>query len=119
MKLTNRIFRGIIALKNKQIKLERERSRGYKETNDILSAYLALLVERHDGVRVPKELIREAIGSYRAIVGTAGDDYVITVERCGAYAEANNEVSVKFADSEAAEANDEVSAKAHGTDGEN
>lgn len=84
VKLTYRIFRGLIALKNKQIKLERERSRGYKETNDILSAYLALLVEKHGSARVPKALIREAIGGYRAVVGTAGDDYVITVERCEA-----------------------------------
>lgn len=119
MKLTSRIYRGIIALKNKQIKLERERSRGYKETNDILSAYLALLVEKHDGVRVPRELIRDAIGSYRAIVGTVGDDYVITVERCGGYAKANDEVSVNFANCKAAEANNEASAKAHSTDGEN
>ena len=58
--------------------------RGYKETNDILSAYLALLVEKHGSARVPKALIREAIGGYRAVVGTAGDDYVITVERCEA-----------------------------------
>ena len=82
MKLTNKMFKALIALKNKQIRLERERSRGYKEANDILAAYLALLAKRHGSVRVPKDEIRDALGGYRAVVGTAGDDYVICVERC-------------------------------------
>ena len=104
MKLTSRIFKGLIALKNKQIKLEREISRGYKETNGILAAYLALLVERHGSVRVPKELIREALGGYRATVGTAGDDYVITVEKC---------------DTKTVKSGDAETAKAYSGDGEN
>ena len=90
VKLTNRIFKGIIALKNKQIKLERARCEGYKETVEILSAYLAILVERHGSVRVPKEVIREAIGGYRATVGTAGDDYVISIESCRGRGGENN-----------------------------
>lgn len=112
VKLTRRIYRGIIALKNKQIKLERERSQGYKETNDILSAYLALLVEKHDSIRVPKELIRDAIGSYRAIVGAVGDDYVITVERCnGNLAKASDYKSEKLSIGE--------SSQEHSVDDEN
>lgn len=112
VKLTSRIFRGLIALKNKQIKLERERSRGYKETNDILAAYLALLVEKHGSARVPKELIREALGSYRAVVGAIGDDYVITVERC-------NEESDKTKNSGSEKTRDGATATADVGDGEN
>ena len=112
VKLTSRIFKGLIALKNKQIKLERERRRGYKETNDILAAYLALLVEKHGSARVPKILIREALGSYRAVVGAIGDDYVITVERC-------NEESKKAKDSGSAKTSDCAAATAYVGDGEN
>lgn len=112
VKLTSRIFKGLIALKNNQIKLERERSRGYKETNDILAAYLALLVEKHGSARVPKILIREALGGYRAVVGTIGDDYVITVERCSGE-------SKKTKDSGSAKTSDGATAKADIGDGEN
>lgn len=116
MKLTSRIFKGLIALKNKQIKLERERSRGYKETNDILAAYLALLVEKHGSARVPKELIREALGGYRATVGTAGDGYVITVERCGGKPD---KISNGETEKAVAEVGNDNPSQEHSGDGEN
>jgi hypothetical protein len=92
------MFKALIALKNKQIRLERERSRGYKEANDILAAYLALLAKRHGSVRVPKDEIRGVLGGYRAVVGTVGDDYVITVERCDAATRSGGESNIAEAD---------------------
>ncbi len=77
--IRNKIADGILRYRSRQLTLERERNRALEETNSILSAYLALLVDRRDGVRVPKKSVREAVGKYRATVSQDGADYVISV----------------------------------------
>ena len=79
VKIGNRIYRCLIAVKNRQIRLERERVRAFEETNRILSAYIAILVEKQGGARIPKELVREALGCYKISVKDSGDDYLIDV----------------------------------------
>lgn len=84
MRLINKIFRFLFSFKNRQIRLEREKNRALEETNSILSAYLAILIEKNGDVRIPRRLVRDAIGNYRACVEVEGDDYLIKILRpCG------------------------------------
>lgn len=79
MKIKSNLFRELIRLKNRQILREREKTREKEESIRILSAYLAMLVEKHGTVRIPKEVISSALGRYRAEAVSVGDDYAITV----------------------------------------
>ena len=79
MTIKNKIYGFLIAVKNRQIRFERERLRALEETNKILSAYVAILVESLGETRISKELVREALGSYKASVKDSGDDYLISV----------------------------------------
>ena len=71
----------ILRLKNKEIRSERERNQALEITNTIISAYLAVLVERLGSVRIPKSQISAALGSYVTTASADGDDYVITVQK--------------------------------------
>ena len=71
----------IVRLKNKEIRSERERNQALEITNTIISAYLAVLVERLGSVRIPKSQISAALGGYVTTASADGDDYVITVQR--------------------------------------
>ena len=79
MKITNKIFNRLIGFKNRQISLERERNRALGETNSILSAYVAILVDGKDTARISRKTIRDSIGRYTAEVTSVGDEYVIRV----------------------------------------
>lgn len=81
MKIKNKIYGFLIAFKNRQIRFERERLKALEETNKILSAYIAILVEELGETRISKELVREALGSFKASVRDSGDDYLISVSR--------------------------------------
>ena len=83
MKLKNKIVGGLMRMKNRQLRAERERSRALNETNSILSAYVASLIEERGGARIAKDQIRSAIGKYTAQVLSDGADYVISVIREG------------------------------------
>lgn len=83
MKLKNKIVGGLLRMKNRQLRAEREKSRALGETNSILSAYVASLIEERGGARIAKDQIRCAIGKYTAQVLTDGADYVISVIRNG------------------------------------
>ncbi len=84
MGLTSRAFKLLISVKNRQLRLEREKNHALEETNSILSAYLAVLIEKNGEARVPRRLVRDAIGNYRACVEVLGDDYLIRILRpCG------------------------------------
>ena len=83
MKLKNKIVGGLLRMKNRQIRAERERSRALSESNSILSAYVASLIEGRGGARIPREQIKNAIGKYTAKVISDGADYVISIIREG------------------------------------
>ena len=83
MKLKNKIVGGLLRMKNRQLRAEREKSRALGETNSILSAYVAALIEERGGARIAKDHIRKAIGKYTAEVLSDGADYVISVIRSG------------------------------------
>ena len=83
MKLKNKIVGGLLKMKNRQLRAEREKSRALSETNSILSAYVASLIEERGGARIAKDQIRKAIGKYTAQVLSEGADYVISVIRNG------------------------------------
>ncbi len=78
-----RVLRFLLRHKNAQIVKERERCKASACENSIISAYLAILLEKQGEVRIPKETVSEMIGSYRAYVGEIGDDYVIKLKREG------------------------------------
>ena len=79
VKLTNKIFRFLLALRGRQLRLEREKIRAMEETDKILSAYLAILIDKNGGARVSRAEVREVMGRYRAVASVDGDDYVIRV----------------------------------------
>ena len=82
MKLTNKVVGGLLRFKNRQLKDERARSRALGETNSILSAYVASLIEERGGAKISREKIKKAIGQYVASVRVEGGDYVISINRC-------------------------------------
>lgn len=63
----------------RRIRCEKERVAALTETNSILSAYIAFLIESKDSVRVPRRVIRDYIGNYSALIEVSGEDYVIKV----------------------------------------
>ena len=65
----------------RRLRREKERAAALEQTNSILSAYLAILIEREGEVRVPRRLVRNSIGKYRAKALVSGDDYLIKIER--------------------------------------
>lgn len=81
MNIIKKILRFLAAVRNRLVKLERDKVKAYEETNKILSAYIAVLAERHGTVRIPKKAISEALGNFKASVGVDGEDYIITIER--------------------------------------
>lgn len=81
MKLKNKIFGGLLRLKNRQLREERANCRALRETNSILSAYVASLIEERGSVRISRDKIRASIGSYAAEVRRDGGDYVISIRR--------------------------------------
>lgn len=83
MGFKSKVFGALLSLRSRQLRLERERRAALEETNSILSAYLAILIEKEECVRVPRELVRGAIGKYRATVKASGDDYLIGITRYG------------------------------------
>ena len=96
MKLKNKIVGGLLKMKNRQLRAEREKSRALDETNSILSAYVASLIEERGGARIAKDQIRSAIGKYSAQVIADGADYVISVIRNGkAFDESSSRVAAK------------------------
>lgn len=72
---------GILRVKNKELRAERERGDALEITNTIISAYLSVLVERLGSVRIPKKEISAALGSYVTRATADGEDYIITVEK--------------------------------------
>ena len=79
MKIKNNIFNRLIGYKNRLISLEREKNRALFETNSILSAYIAVLLDGKDSVRISRKQIRDSIGRYAAKVITDGEEYIISV----------------------------------------
>ena len=75
------LIAALLRRKNKQIRQEREKADGLEEINRILTAYLAILLEKRGSVRIPKAQIKEALGGYASAVISSGNDYVITVSR--------------------------------------
>ena len=71
----------LVRLKNKEIRLEREKNQALEITNTIISAYLSILVERLGTVRIPKSEISAALGGYVTTARADGDDYMITVQK--------------------------------------
>ena len=77
-----RSVESIIRAKNREIRSERERIQALEITNTIISAYLAILVERAAGeVRISKKAVSEALGSFSTSARSEGEDYIISVER--------------------------------------
>lgn len=74
-----KLIAALLKRKNKQIRQERERADGLEEINRILTAYLAILLEKRGSVRIPKTQIKEALGRFACAVISSGNDYVITV----------------------------------------
>ena len=83
MKLTNKIVGGLLRFKNRQLKDERTKSRALGETNSILSAYVASLIDERGGAKISREKIKNAIGKYVANVHVEGGDYVISISKSG------------------------------------
>ena len=81
MNFLKKIMNFLTEMKNRQIRLAREKIRAFEETNKILSAYVALLAEQQGTVRVSKKSVSEALGSYKASVAESGDDYIIKIEK--------------------------------------
>lgn len=79
MKIKNNIFNRLIGYKNRLISLEREKNRALFETNSILSAYIAVLLDGKGSVRISRKQIRDSIGRYAAKVITDGEEYIISV----------------------------------------
>lgn len=97
LKIKNSIINRLIGYKNRQISLEREKNRALIETNAILSAYVAMLVDGKESVRISRRLIRESIGRYTATVLPQGDDYVISVISAGGCRnQSNRESEAKY-----------------------
>lgn len=83
MKLTNKIVGGLLRFKNRQLRDERAKSRALDETNSILSAYVASLIDERGGAKISREKIKNAIGKYAASVRVEGGDYVISISKNG------------------------------------
>lgn len=81
MRIIIRTIRHLLGIKRRQIAYERARSAALEETNSILSAYIALMIEDKGGVSVSAAKIGEAIGKYRARVERRGDNYLISIDR--------------------------------------
>jgi hypothetical protein len=79
--MQERSVESVIRAKNREIRIERERTQALEITNTIISAYLSLLVEKAGKVRIPKRLVSEALGNFVTSAKAEGDDYIITVER--------------------------------------
>ena len=69
----------ILRRKNQQIKEAVEKAGAAQSANVILSAYIAVLVDKHGAVRIPKKTISEALGKYKVTALSEGEDYVIEV----------------------------------------
>ena len=80
VKMVNKVIKHILRIKNRQIKLERERSHAAEEANRILSAYVAFLAGRTGEVRVPRAEIGRMLGKCNASVARSGEDYVISID---------------------------------------
>ena len=79
MKITNNIFWRLLSYKRRLLSLEREKNKALCETNAILSAYVALLIDEMGEARISRSEVRNSIGNYSATVRAEGDDYVISV----------------------------------------
>ena len=90
LKIKNNIINRLIAYKNRQISLEREKNRALCETNSILSAYVALLVDSQESARISRRKIRDSVGRYVAKVTADGDDYVISIDAAGCFSHLDN-----------------------------
>jgi hypothetical protein len=73
------IIRKILRHKNSQIRAEREKTQAEQSMNVILSAYLAMLIDRRGTVTIPKKEISEILGRYRVMASSDDENYVITV----------------------------------------
>ncbi len=89
--VVSRMVKGISRLILRRIRYEKERVSALNETNSILSAYIAYLIESKGVVTVSREAIRSSIGRYRALVEASGGDYIIKIVRCGGDAVKNAE----------------------------
>lgn len=79
LKITNNIFWRLLSYKRRLLSLEREKNKALCETNAILSAYVALLIDEMGEARISRSEVRNSIGNYSATVRAEGDDYVISV----------------------------------------
>ncbi len=75
----SKTIRGVVKLKNAQIRAEREKSAAQREANKILSAYIVLLASGQDGIRILKKDVGMALGRYIAEISHDGDYYMIRV----------------------------------------
>ena len=73
------IIREILRHKNGKIRAEREKTQAEQSMNVILSAYLAMLIDRRGTVTIPKKEISEILGRYRVMASSDDENYVITV----------------------------------------
>ena len=80
---TFNFIRSVLLRKNRQLKAAREMVKAQESMNVILSAYIAILADRHGAVTIPKSLVSEALGKYRVSAHSDGENYVIEVERNG------------------------------------
>ena len=79
--MKNNIVCALLRHRTRQLRYEREMRRGVEETNTILAAFLADLVEERGEARVSRAKIKETVGKYSAVIACEGDDYVIGVDR--------------------------------------
>ena len=89
--VVRRMVKGIGRLILRRLRCEKERAAALTETNSILSAYIAYLIESRGCVRVSREAIRSNIGKYRALVEASGGDYVIRIVRNDGCGEVQND----------------------------
>ena len=80
---TFNFIRSVLLRKNRQLKAAREMVKAQESMNVILSAYIAILADRHGAVTIPKSAVSEALGKYRVSAHSDGENYVIEVERNG------------------------------------
>ena len=74
-------IRGVLRRKNVQIRAEREKFLAERETNKILSAYIALLASGQEALRISKADVREALNSYGTDGSSDKDCYIIKVKK--------------------------------------
>ena len=91
LRMQGKAVESAIRAKNKELRAEKERNQALEITNAIISAYLAILVEKLGSVRIPKKEVSLALGSFVTRASSDGEDYIITVEKSSFAGESGGE----------------------------